>query len=57
MLHRFVETIRHAGARTGFDAYYSNLRGGSLPGAPTRDEAWIDYQAYRAATKRSHLVW
>ena len=45
MLHRFVETIRHASAPTGFDGYYSKLRRGGLSGAPTRGEARKDYRA------------
>ncbi len=45
MLHRFVETIRHAGAPTGFDGYYSRLRRSGLSGAPTRGEARKDYRA------------
>ena len=44
MLHRFVETIRHAGAPTGFDGYYSKLRRRSLSGLPTRGEPRRDYR-------------
>jgi hypothetical protein len=44
VLHRFVETIRHAGAPTGFDGYYSKLRRRGLSGSPTRGEARRDYR-------------
>ena len=44
VLHKFVETIRHAGAPTGFDGYYSKLRRSGLSGSPTRGEARRDYR-------------
>ena len=53
MLHRFVETIRHAGAPTGFDGYYSKLRRSGLSGAPTRGEARRDFGA---VTNRPNFV-
>ena len=53
MLPRFVENIRHPGAYTGFDGYYSKLTRSGLAGAPTRGEARRDF---RAVTNRPNFV-
>ena len=46
MLHRLVETVRYVSGPSGFDAYYLNLRRGSLPGTPSRGEARKDYWSF-----------
>ena len=43
MLHRLVDTIRHASHASSFQTYLGNLQRSRVSGLPTVDEAKKDY--------------
>lgn len=53
MLHRFIDTIRNIGSRSGFELYLANLVRDNHQGGPTVDEA---RREYRALMRRTTIV-